>query len=110
FGFRATTAGLALVDGGQVALGSITGPIRLLDPITLKEVRRIDAPPGTTERLLAVDGGKALIGSGANGEIRFDLDSHSSGPTWRAGLNGMTGGECDQLVVREEAGDLYCGS
>ena len=34
----ATTAGLAFVAGGLLAVGSVAGPIRLVDPITLVEL------------------------------------------------------------------------
>jgi len=109
-GLKATTAGLAFVDGGLLAVGSVAGPIRLLDPRTLQEVRRIDSPRGTTEKLVAIDGGNALIGSGQHGRIRFDLARAGDGPTWTVGLKDLTGLQCEQLVVAEKLGTFYCGS
>lgn len=107
---RATTAGLAFTADGALAVGSVAGPVRLVDPSTFKIIRQIDSPRGTTERIVAVNGGRALIASGLHGRVRLDLAGAANGPTWSVGLNDLTDFQCEQLVVGEATGKFYCGS
>ena len=103
----ATTAGLAFVNGGLLAVGSVLGPVRLVDPDTLTEVRRIDAPRGTSELLTAIDGGAGLIGDGLTGTIRLDVESGST--VWHLTENKNPGATWNPCAVVETTNRLYCG-
>jgi WD40 repeat protein len=120
----ATTAGLAFVTGGLLAIGSVGGAVRLVDPDTLAVEGQIDAPRGTTERLVAIDNGTALIGAGLFGRVRLDVVSRSSTPVWWVNASDLaaTGAtdtglvspaplndDCSALAVAEKAGHYYCG-
>ena len=103
----ATTAGLAFVGDGLLAVGSVLGPVRLVDPNTFTEVRRIDAPRGTSELLTAIDGGAGLIGDGLTGTIRLDV---ASGKTvWRVTENKNPNATWNPCAVVETTKRLYCG-
>ncbi len=120
-----TTAGLAFVTDGLLAVGSVAGTVRLVDPNTLAVEGEIEAPRGTTERLIAIDNGTVLIGAGLFGRVRLDVVSRSSTPVWQvdtAGLIknltstvGVMGNsappfdDCSALVVAEQSGRYYCG-
>ncbi|MEP7112553.1 MAG: BTAD domain-containing putative transcriptional regulator [Ilumatobacteraceae bacterium] len=106
---QATTAGLAVVAGGMLAVGSVAGPVRLVDPLTLEVRSQIDAPEGTTERLFAIDDGKSLVGSGAYGRVRLDVTDPSRGPVWEVGTSDVLDMKCEAYVVAEKMGRLYCG-
>ncbi|MEO8267216.1 MAG: BTAD domain-containing putative transcriptional regulator [Ilumatobacteraceae bacterium] len=105
---RVTTAGLAFVKGGLLAVGSAAGPVRLVDPTTFDVRATFDAPPHTTERFLAIDGGKSLIGSGAIGRVRLDLAEGSRGPRWTVGLSDNVTYKCEGFAVSEKLGRFYC--
>lgn len=103
----ATTAGLAFVTSGLLAVGSVLGPIRLVDPTTLKEVGRIDAPRGTSELLTAINGGAELIGEGLTGTIRVDVASGNI--VWRLSENKNPNATWNPCAVVEATKRLYCG-
>ncbi|MEP7112166.1 MAG: BTAD domain-containing putative transcriptional regulator [Ilumatobacteraceae bacterium] len=104
----ATTAGLAFVTGGLLAVGSEAGPVRLVDPLTFEVVRQISAPRGTTEVLVAIDGGNTLIGNGIFGRVRLNV-STSTGPSWVVGVDDETEVLCTVFTVAEKIGRFYCG-
>ena len=126
-----TTAGLAFVTGALLAVGSVGGTVRLVNPDTLIVDSQIDAPRGTTERLIAIENGTALIGAGLFGQVRLDVVSRSATPVWQVDSPGLTQTEtatsgvvaptalfpaqvsryddCSELAVAEQAGHYYCG-
>jgi serine/threonine protein kinase/WD40 repeat protein/DNA-binding winged helix-turn-helix (wHTH) protein len=104
----ATTAGLAFVAGGLLAVGSVAGPIRLVDPLSLAVVSTIDAPRGYSERLQAINEGKTLIGAGLFGQARFDVADPSRGPIWQTGASNLRNFPCAQFAVAEKLGRYYC--
>ncbi len=106
---QATTAGLAFVTGGLLAVGSVAGPVRLVDPISLRVVDQFDAPRGTTERFFAIDDGRALIGVGFVGQVRLDVVSRSGIPEWEAGTSDLVTDDCNAFTVAERFGRYYCG-
>ncbi|MEY2401435.1 MAG: hypothetical protein QOJ08_1546, partial [Ilumatobacteraceae bacterium] len=105
---HATTAGLAFVTGGLLAVGSEAGPVRLVDPLTFDVVRQISAPRGTTEVLVAIDGGEALVGNGIFGRVRLNVGS-STAPTWEVDVDDETEQLCTIFTVAERIGRFYCG-
>jgi WD40 repeat protein len=111
----ATIAGLAFVTGGLLAVGSVAGPVRVVDPLTLAVAYEIDAPRGTTERFFAIDNGTALIGAGLFGQVRLDVTSRSSTPVWQVDTSDLnrTGpaqpDDCVAFAVAERLGHYYCG-
>jgi WD40 repeat protein len=59
-----------LPDGSQLAVTSVDGHVRLLDPITLKITQDSAAIEGWAYSLAVHPGGKALAVGGARGELR----------------------------------------
>ena len=108
--FVATTAGLAFVADGSLAVGSVAGPIHLLNPVTLRQVRTIDAPRSTTERLTAFNGGKSLLGSGVAGRARIDLDGGEHGLRWTSGLSDVANLGDGMCALAEKLGKAFCGT
>ena len=105
---ESTTAGLAFVAGGLLAVGSVGGPVRLVDPRTLAVRSTFDAPRGTTERFFSIDNGKTLIGSGVAGRVRVDLANASRGPTWVVGTSDGVTLKCEGFAVAEKLRRFYC--
>jgi DNA-binding SARP family transcriptional activator/WD40 repeat protein len=70
------TAAVAFTPDGDLAVGSQVGPIRIVDPLTGAELRRLDAPQETSnEYIFFVGGGSELVALGRLGVIGFDLAS-----------------------------------
>ena len=65
--FEWTTAGLAFVEGDLLAVGSTTGPVRLVDPSTLADVGSLPFPPGKSNLLQHSTAGGAFSGRGRLG-------------------------------------------
>jgi DNA-binding SARP family transcriptional activator/WD40 repeat protein len=75
-GTQTITAAVAFTPDGELVVGSQAGPIRIVDPRTGAELRRLDAPQETSnEHIFFVEGGTELVGLGRLGVIGFDLTS-----------------------------------
>jgi serine/threonine protein kinase/WD40 repeat protein len=104
-----TTAGLAFVDGGLLAVGSTTGTVRLVDPTTFADVGSLEFPPGKSNLLTAFNGGRSLLGEGPTGRIRWDLGSPT--PQWNIDETTFARNqlvESDPCAIADQFGRLYC--
>ena len=108
----AGTQGTCTNETGLLAVGSVQGTVRLVDPLTLVVVAEFGEPRGTTERFFAVDHGRALIGAGLFGQVRIDVLG-SSTPVWEAGISDRLdvrrSDNCTAFAVAEQLGRYYCG-
>ena len=68
------TAGLAFVGGRRLAIGSVAGPVRIVDVPSMSVIGEIDAPAGTTTHLIPLDD-QGFLGNGSMGVIRADAAS-----------------------------------
>jgi WD40 repeat protein len=93
------TAALAYVADGSLLVGSLAGPVRVVDPQTLAVRRTLDAPEATTsgQLLLGADP-TLLLGAGPVGVVRLDL---ASGTTrWALGLDDINVHGCVAAALR----------
>ena len=67
---RRDTAAVAFGPDGTLYLGSLPGPIRVVDPATLQVVRTVDAPLLSSHLNLVVTPDGLLVGSGAQAHRR----------------------------------------
>jgi class 3 adenylate cyclase/WD40 repeat protein len=74
--YSTNTTGVTFLPDGTLVVGSQQGPVRILDPVTGAETRRLDGPQETSEAQLSVaPNGQVLYGNGAQGTMAWDLAS-----------------------------------
>ena len=72
----AATAAVAFTPDGDLAIGSQFGPIRIVDPHTGAELRRLDSPQETSNlRIVFTQDGTEMVTIGSFGMMRFDVAS-----------------------------------
>jgi WD40 repeat protein len=68
------TSAVTFLPDGTLAVGSQQGAIRIFDPITGTELRRLEGPREMSEaQLLVAPDGRSLYGAGAEGDMAWDL-------------------------------------
>ena len=81
FLLTSATAAVAFTPDGELAVGSQLGPIRVVDPHTGAELRRIDSPQETSNLdVFFTEDGSEMLTIGSLGMMRFDVAS--SEPLW----------------------------
>jgi DNA-binding SARP family transcriptional activator/WD40 repeat protein len=99
-----STVAVAFSADGMLIVGSEGGPIRIIDPATGRERRRIDAPPMTAHYLLRLStDGRSLTTVGLDGVGHYDVVTGE--PLWPA----PAAAECNSLAPAERIGVLLCG-
>jgi DNA-binding SARP family transcriptional activator/WD40 repeat protein len=104
------TAALAFDPDGMLYVGSLAGPIRMLDPETTLEVTRtFDGPPMSSHNHLVATPDGLLVGGGANALVAVDT---TTGETrWTVDVRtGIHPEPCPWLTVAASSGRLYCGN
>jgi DNA-binding SARP family transcriptional activator/WD40 repeat protein len=100
---HAFTAALTFVRGGDLAIASLAGPLRLVDPHTGQELQRINGPEQVASSYLAVAAdGRTLFGSGELGISRWDLASG------RLAWELHTNFQCDSIAIAPVGKQLLC--
>jgi WD40 repeat protein len=102
------TAAVGFGPRGHLYLGSLAGPIRELDPVTLDTVRTFAAPPLSSHNHIAVTPGDVLVTGGSNALAAFDLRDGSR--LWTADLRAVHPDPCPCLTVAPASERLYCGN
>jgi DNA-binding SARP family transcriptional activator/WD40 repeat protein len=101
--FHVNTAALAFTPDGELALTSLDGPLRLIDPQTGREIRRLTGPEQVASSIVEISSdGRTLFGSGTNGISRWDLASGRL--TWVQ----SSGGQCDSIAIAQAVNALLC--
>jgi DNA-binding SARP family transcriptional activator len=104
------TAAVAFDRRAGVFLGSMAGPLRLVDARTMRVRRTVPTPPRTTHNFLTLARGNLLVGGGDRGLIA--VDARSGRRRWYANLDVEEQEQkwsCTSYAVAEEDGLLYCG-
>jgi DNA-binding SARP family transcriptional activator/WD40 repeat protein len=98
------TAALAFLDDGSLAVASRSGIVRIVEPRTGAELRRLTGPADISDMTLAVGPERRrLFGSSANGTIAWDLDTGDR--LWtREGTE-----RCRSLAAPARLAELLCG-
>jgi DNA-binding SARP family transcriptional activator/WD40 repeat protein len=103
------TAALAFAPDGRLVVGSMAGPIRVVDPTTVRVVGTFDAPPLSSNVSLAVLPSGVLVASGDDTLVAIDMST--GGTQWST--DGHTGREfepCSGLALAVATGRFYCAS
>ncbi len=100
---RIYTAAVRFLRTGLLAIGSQSGVVRLVDPRTGHEVRRLDGPPETSESTLTTTpDGLTLIGEGYQGTDAWDL------ATGKVNWSRPAPGRCNKAVTAVVIGAVLC--
>ncbi|HEX5095754.1 MAG TPA: WD40 repeat domain-containing protein, partial [Acidimicrobiia bacterium] len=97
------TAGISFLGNRQLAIGSIQGRVRIVDVPSMRVAREFPVPDATTQELSTLDGGRALLGIGLNGLIRFDATTGAR--TW---FVPESRDSCSMYTVIESRNRVYC--
>jgi WD40 repeat protein len=99
------TVAVLFAPDGSLIVSSQAGPIRIVDPATGSEIRRLDGPRETSEYILRLgQDGRSLATVGHDGVMRYDLASGAA--LWaRPGV----GEPCDSFASIERLGVMLCG-
>jgi WD40 repeat protein len=90
---------------GMLAVGSVAGPVRVVDPETLDVLRAIDAPPRASNRSVVVGTDGVVVASGDEAIVAGDT---TSGRTdWVFELRGHDYQSCGYLAAGTDR--IYCG-
>ena len=99
------TAAVAFTPDGDLAIGSLVGPIRVVDPHTGAELRRFDSPQETSNfDVFFTRDGTEMVTVGSRGMMRFDVASGE--PLW---LEPQPVPFCPTWAYAERIGALLCG-
>ncbi len=102
------TGAVAFDRSGRLYLGSMAGPVRVVDPGSLEVRRTYPAPPMSTHNFLAVTP-RGLVGAGDQFLVAVDLDDGRQ--QWRVDLRDDTeASECPTTAVAPAMDRLYCGN
>jgi WD40 repeat protein len=103
------TAAVAFGPDRRLYLGSMAGPIRELDTVTLDVMRTLDAPPQSSNNHLVTTASGVIVGGGPHALV--EIDTGTGMVRWTADLRtGIHPDPCPWLAVAEAAGTLYCGN
>lgn len=102
------TAAVAFGADGLVYAGSAAGPVRVIRSDTGEVVATLDAPPGHSERHLALGSDGVLVAAGTKGLVA--LDTGSGAVRWTAGLVGTNPDPCPWFAASVATERLYCGT
>jgi len=98
------TTAVAFLPDGRLAIGTESGFLRLVDPLTGAELQRIAGPrEAASARIVATGDGHHVYGWGPRGAVAWDLDARSE--VWDVPdvIN------CNSQVLVESMGVLLCG-
>lgn len=103
------TAAVAFGPDGTIYLGSLEGPIRVVDPATVQVVRTLDAPRLSSNVNLVVTTDGLLVGTGRAAIVAVDT---STGTTrWSADIfDTFDIYPCVSFAITPVGGRLYCGN
>jgi outer membrane protein assembly factor BamB len=102
------TAAVAFGSDGRLYVGSLGGPVRVVDPSTLAVTTTYDAPPQSTHNHLTVTEGGLLVGTGDANLVA--IDTAAGAVVWSADIT-IAGDPfpCPYFAVSELMGRFYCG-
>jgi len=97
------TTSLLFLPDGSLVIGTLPGPIRIVDPATGHEKRRLQGPRESANILLQLaKDGRRLFGWGLDGAVAFDLATGQE--IWST----TSVPSCNDIVVAELIGSLLC--
>lgn len=102
------TTAVAFGADGLVYAGSAAGPVRVIRSDTGEVVATLDAPPGHSERHLALGADGTLVAVGTTGLVAFDVRSGAT--RWTAAMAGTGPDPCPWFAASDATERLYCGS
>ncbi|MEI5584321.1 MULTISPECIES: nSTAND1 domain-containing NTPase [unclassified Agromyces] len=102
------TSAVAFGPDGLVYAGSAAGPVRVIRSDTGEVVATLDAPPGHSERHLAVGSDGVLVAVGSDGLVAIDVRSGAT--RWTAGLAGTNPDPCPWFAASVATERVYCGT
>jgi DNA-binding SARP family transcriptional activator len=102
---EAATAAVAFTPDGDLAIGSLVGPVRIVDPYTGAERRRLNGPQETSNfNIFFTRDGTEMITLGVRGFMRFDVASGEP-----ASPEPHPVPYCGTWAYAERIGALLCG-
>ncbi|MDT7578688.1 MAG: hypothetical protein QOH17_5021, partial [Pseudonocardiales bacterium] len=102
------TGGVAFGPDGLLYLGSLAGPIRVVEPRGGKLLRTLAAPAYFSNVHLHIGADGIVVAVGQRGMLSLNA---STGTTrWAVDLRGKDPDPCPWFAASETAGHLYCGS
>lgn len=102
------TTAVTFGTDGLVYAGSAAGPVRVIRSDTGELVATFDAPPGHSERHLAVGSDGTLVAVGTTGIVA--LDARTGATRWTAAMSGTGPDPCPWFAASATTERLYCGS
>ena len=101
------TAALAFGPDGRIHLGSMLGPIRVVDPTTLQVTATYVAPLLSSHNRVVVTSSGLLVAAGDEAVTAIDTSSGAALWTFERtpGYNA-----CSSIAIAESSGRLYCRS
>lgn len=102
------TGAVAFDSAGRVYLGSMAGPVRVVDRRSLEVLRTYPAPPMSSHNFLAVTP-SGVVGTGDDHLVAIDTDTARE--AWRVDLRGDSDAlPCPTAAVAPAMDRLYCGN
>jgi outer membrane protein assembly factor BamB len=105
---RVDTAAVVFGPDGRLYVGSMAGPVRVVDPASMTVLASFDAPLLSTHNHLTVTGGGLLVGGGDANVVAIDTGTGTL--RWTADVT-VAGDPfpCPFFAVSEPIGRFYCG-
>ena len=99
------TAAVEFDADGRVYLGSILGPVRVIDPATVQVVRTYEAPLLSSNNQISVGDSGLLVAAGDEAAVAIETDTGAT--RWTIAREPGSNA-CSTIAVAEDSGRLYC--
>jgi DNA-binding SARP family transcriptional activator/WD40 repeat protein len=105
---RVDTAAVTFGPDGLIYVGSMAGPIRVVDPTDLGVMKTIDAAPFASNRHVSVGSDGVLVAAGDEALVAADVSTGAI--RWTMDIRGTHPEPCPYFAASVAAGRLYCGN
>lgn len=102
------TAAVTFGKDGLVYVGSMAGPIRVIDPGDLDVVRTINAPPFSSNPHVSVGSDGVVVAAGDKELVAAETSTGAI--RWNVDIRGTHPQPCPFFASSVSAGRLYCGN
>jgi DNA-binding SARP family transcriptional activator/WD40 repeat protein len=102
------TAAVTFGPDGLVYVGSMAGPITIVDPADTGVVRTIDATPLSSNRHVSVGSDGIVVAAGDEALVAADVSTGAI--RWTVDIRGTHPEPCPFFAASVAAGRLYCGN
>jgi DNA-binding SARP family transcriptional activator/WD40 repeat protein len=101
------TAAVTFAGDSRLLLGSMRGPVRVVDADSMRVRRTVNSPLGSSHNFLAPAGNELVVGTGDRGVVALDL--RTGRQRWFTRFGADEGFGCQTFALAETSRQVFCG-